>query len=108
MENQKIKASFESWYNGNQKQFSALYLGAEAAEFAAGHYESGTFATLHTFDSEEEGYFAFTKATNPNARHLSWEVGGGREGQTVIHNELRDEETNQFLCSWEQTLTAAE
>ena len=105
MQINEIKASFQSWYNGNEKQHSALYLGAEAAEFADAHYQSGTFATLHTFDSEEAGKAAYIMTTTPYAFHQSWEVGGGRQGETVIHNELRDSETHELIHSWEEILT---
>jgi hypothetical protein len=62
MENQ-ILAAFQSWSNGGV-QTSPLFLvsrdGQESVDsFVEGHYESGTFAQLHTFESEELALEAF-------------------------------------------------
>jgi hypothetical protein len=54
------KASFESWSNGGL-QMSGFHCGTDAADFEQRHYESNTFATLHTFDSVEEGRAAFER-----------------------------------------------
>ena len=48
----KIVAAFESWHNGGV-QVSALHID-DVASFIEAHYQSGTFATLHTFDSIDE------------------------------------------------------
>lgn len=42
--------AFESWAGGS----SALYSGAEVAEFVEKHYASGTFAKLHVGDKKVE------------------------------------------------------
>jgi len=34
--------------------YSSIYIGDEALKFIERHYESGTYATLHTFSSVEE------------------------------------------------------
>ena len=58
MTNKTIKAAFQSWQNGGL-QTSALYLNENAVEFEKRHFESGTFATLHTFERVEEGIAAY-------------------------------------------------
>lgn len=50
----KVVAAFETWTGGE----SALYLhsseGGELDAFIRRHHDSGTFAELHTFSSEED------------------------------------------------------
>ena len=56
MEN-NIQAAFETWRDGINSQKSALYLlseGNDVKGFVNRHFESGTFAKLHTFECEEE------------------------------------------------------
>lgn len=53
-----IIAAFESWSGGTS---SMVYGEKEVAEFCENHYNSGSFAELHTFASEKEAedYKAF-------------------------------------------------
>lgn len=44
-----IVAAFQTWRNGNSIQVSGFYQGPEINDFIESHYNSGTFATLHTF-----------------------------------------------------------
>ena len=53
MKQQTTKAAFQTWQNGGL-QMSGLYLNQDAIDFVESHYNSNTFATLHTFDSIEE------------------------------------------------------
>jgi hypothetical protein len=52
------KAAFESWNNGGT-QISGFHTAENAVEFEISHFKSGTFATIHTFNSIEEGEKAF-------------------------------------------------
>lgn len=61
----KIVAAFETWHNGGL-DCSSLYTvsrdGQERVDnFVSRHYESGTFAQLHTFTSEEEANKEYEK-----------------------------------------------
>lgn len=53
--------AFESWSNGNEFQTSALYEGQEALDFITRHEESGTFATLHTFNDKDDAIAEYKK-----------------------------------------------
>lgn len=44
-----IVAAFQTWRNGNDIEVSGFYTGEEVSDFIESHYNSGTFATLHTF-----------------------------------------------------------
>ena len=45
--------AFQSWQNG-ETQFSGIYTGGEVEGFIEGHNESGTFATLHVFQTRND------------------------------------------------------
>jgi len=53
------KAAFQTWMNGYQLQYSSLYLNDDAQELEKEHWDSNTFASLHVFDSVEEGEKAY-------------------------------------------------
>ena len=59
---QKTVASFETWMDGNGFNVSSLKLYDDAADFELSHYESGTFATLHTFTDVEQGKSEYATA----------------------------------------------
>lgn len=51
-------STFETWMNGGL-QMSAFHTGDDAQGFIYSHYASKSFATLHIFDSIEEGQKAY-------------------------------------------------
>jgi len=117
--------AFQTWNNGNITETSGFYTGDEAKAFEESHYTSGTFATLHTFESVEEGMSAYYDINDRNHEvihpeeylegvddygeefvkeedivYSSWEIGGGSVGTRSIMNEARHVDTGELLFSW--------
>lgn len=56
-----VAAAFQSWgHDGVSSLYLASQRGQECVDsFVESHYQSGTFATLHTFECEEEARAAY-------------------------------------------------
>ena len=61
----KTVAVFESWINGGI-QLSSIYYNQEATDFIEAHYNSGTFAELHEFESKSESIIAYNYLLDKN------------------------------------------
>lgn len=58
---QKTVVAFETWMVNNELQMSSIKFHENAQDFEVSHYESGTFATLHTFTNIEDGKNEYAK-----------------------------------------------
>lgn len=58
---QKTVVAFQTWICNNELQMSSIKFYENAQDFEISHYESGTFATLHTFTNIEDGKNEYAK-----------------------------------------------
>ena len=103
MENQQIVAVFQTWSNGGT-QTSGLVLasqdGQEAVnDFIDSHFESGTFATLRTFTSEEE---AWEVREAIRREEEEWEAIRQEEREAWEEEKRREEEEYEANCIEEE------